>query len=187
MQTIADIIELSHEFGTPHYVLGGGGNTSCKDADSLWVKPSGTTLAGLQPEQLVMMNRVAIAELYEVASPEIPREREVLVKDLMAAAVCPGSSGRPSVEAPLHDSFPYTYVVHTHPAWVNGLTCAQDGAAACKRLFPQAMWVPYVDPGYTLCMVVRNDMLQYAAREGQHPQVVILQNHGIFIDDKIVL
>jgi rhamnose utilization protein RhaD (predicted bifunctional aldolase and dehydrogenase) len=48
MQDIQTIVELSHEFGTPEYVKGGGGNTSYKDESTLWVKPSGTTLAGLQ-------------------------------------------------------------------------------------------------------------------------------------------
>ena len=48
MQDLQTIVELSHEFGTPEYVKGGGGNTSYKDESTLWVKPSGTTLAGLQ-------------------------------------------------------------------------------------------------------------------------------------------
>ena len=38
---------------TPDYVRGGGGNTSCKDAATLWVKPSGTTLAGMTPDTFV--------------------------------------------------------------------------------------------------------------------------------------
>ena len=49
MSDLKTIVELSHEFGTPDYVKGGGGNTSFKDETTLWVKPSGTTLAGLAP------------------------------------------------------------------------------------------------------------------------------------------
>ena len=47
MSDLKTIVELSHEFGTPEYVKGGGGNTSFKDETTLWVKPSGTTLGGL--------------------------------------------------------------------------------------------------------------------------------------------
>ena len=41
------IVALSHQYGTATYVKGGGGNTSVKNAETLWVKPSGTTLGGL--------------------------------------------------------------------------------------------------------------------------------------------
>ena len=45
MHELEIITALSHEFGTPDFVIGGGGNTSFKNAETLWVKPSGTTLA----------------------------------------------------------------------------------------------------------------------------------------------
>ena len=63
MGSLATIVELSHEFGTADYVRGGGGNTSVKDERTLWVKPSGTTLAGLTPDTFVAMSRAGINEL----------------------------------------------------------------------------------------------------------------------------
>jgi rhamnose utilization protein RhaD (predicted bifunctional aldolase and dehydrogenase) len=57
MQALDTIVQLSHEFGTSAYVKGGGGNTSAKDDSTLWVKPSGTTLAGMTRESFVAMNR----------------------------------------------------------------------------------------------------------------------------------
>jgi len=71
--------------------------------------------------------------------------------------------------------------VHTHPALVNGLTCAEGGEVACKRLFPDALWVEYIDPGYTLCMEVRDRIEKYKAAHGQEPAILMLKNHGIFI------
>ena len=180
MTPLETIVELSHEFGTTDYVKGGGGNTSVKDADTLWVKPSGTTLSGLTTETFVAMNRAKIDELYALETPAEPAEREELVKNVMAAAV-ENDAGRPSVEAPLHNVFDATYVVHTHPALVNGLTCAKDGEAACARLFPDALWVEYIDPGYTLCMDVRKRIEDYKSEHGKEPELVVLQNHGIFI------
>ena len=180
MTDLETIVALSHEFGTDDYVKGGGGNTSVKNADTLWVKPSGTTLSGLTTETFVAMNRDKINTLYGVESPTEPAAREELVKNLMGAAV-ENDAGRPSVEAPLHNVFEAAYVVHTHPVLVNGLTCAVDGAAACQRLFPEALWVEYIDPGYTLCMVVRERIQQYRREHGQEPALLVLQNHGIFI------
>jgi len=170
LQTITD---LSHEFGTAAYVKGGGGNTSAKTADTLWVKPSGTTLAGLTPAAFVALDRSKLARLYDLAVPADSQKREALVKDLMGAAVKPGSTGRPSVEAPLHDILTGAFVVHTHATLVNGMTCARNGAASCARLFPEALWIPYVDPGFTLCM----DVL----RRVRGHRLVILENHGIFV------
>ena len=173
MNLLDVITQLSHEFGTSDFVKGGGGNTSAKTADTLWVKPSGTTLAGLTPQTFVALDRAKFAQLYDVAIPPDSHARETLVKEMMAAAVKTGSTGRPSVEAPLHDILPGAFVVHTHPALVNGLTCARQGAAACARLFPDALWIPYIDPGFTLCMDVRRRL------RGQ--KLVILENHGIFV------
>ena len=146
----------------------------------MWVKPSGTTLAGLTPDTFVAMSRAGINELYATETPAAPAAREELVKDLMAAAV-QNDAGRPSVEAPLHNVLEATYVVHTHPALVNGLTCARDGEAACRRLFAEALWVDYIDPGYTLCMDVRQRIETYRRTHGREPDLLVLQNHGIFV------
>lgn len=180
---VQTITELSHAFGTVKYVRAGGGNTSCKTADVLWVKPSGTTLMGLQPETFVQMDRARLGRLYSAQPPEEAAAREELVKNMMADAVLPATAGRrASVEAALHDSLAATYVVHTHPAWVNGLTCAMNGAFFAKGFFPDALWLPYIDPGYTLCMAVRKAIVTYRAEHGgKEPQVIFLENHGIFV------
>ncbi len=184
------IVELSHEFGTVDYVKGGGGNTSVKNDATLWVKPSGTTLSGLTEKTFVEMNRAKINELYEVETPKVAAAREELVKNLMAAAVAvpptdplgrKNATGRPSVEAPLHNVFEAKYVVHTHPCAVNGMTCAKNGEQVCKQLFPEALWVEYIDPGYTLCMEVRKRIQAYKAAYGKEPALLVLKNHGIFV------
>jgi rhamnose utilization protein RhaD (predicted bifunctional aldolase and dehydrogenase) len=98
----------------------------------------------------------------------------------MAEAV-ENSAGRPSVEAPLHNVFSATYVVHTHPALVNGMTCAKEGREVCAQLFPDALWVEYIDPGYTLCMEVRKRIQAYTVEHGREPALLVLKNHGIFV------
>lgn len=175
------ITQLSHEFGTPDYVKGGGGNTSCKTADTIWVKPSGTTLSGLKPETFVAMDRAKLKKLFELEIPADKHAREAMVKDAMAAAVLPGQTARPSVEAPLHDILSGRYVVHTHAELVNGMTCAKNGEAICRKLFPDAMWVPYIDPGFTLCRDVHTRIADFRKQTGREPNVIMLENHGIFV------
>ncbi len=181
MNLVETITALSHEFGSDDYVKGGGGNTSCKDETTLWVKPSGTTLGGLQPETFVALDRTKIDELYAIETPADKQDREALVKKVMEQALKPGASGRASVEAPLHNVFSATYVVHTHPALVNGMTCAKAGKVACERLFPEALWMDYVDAGYTLCMTARDVLKRFKEDHGHEPDVIFLKNHGVFV------
>jgi rhamnose utilization protein RhaD (predicted bifunctional aldolase and dehydrogenase) len=180
-QLLREITELSHSFGTSDYVRAGGGNTSVKTQTTLWVKPSGTTLLGLSPQSFIAMDRARLGTLYTLQTPVESAAREALVKTVMEQAILPGSSGRASVEAPLHDSLEARFVVHTHPALVNGMTCAVKGRDVCHEVFPEALWIDYVDPGYTLCMRVRGEVEQYKKRHGQQPALIFLKNHGVFV------
>ena len=180
MNDLKTIVELSHEFGTPDYVKGGGGNTSVKNETTLWVKPSGTTLGGITDETFVTLNRAKVNELFEVETPAESAAREELVKNFMAEAV-ENEAGRPSVEAPLHNILNTRFVVHTHPFLVNGLTCAKGGEVATKQLFPDALWVEYIDAGYILSVELKGRIEQYTLERGKGPAVILLKNHGVFV------
>ncbi|MBE6379300.1 MAG: SDR family NAD(P)-dependent oxidoreductase, partial [Lentisphaerae bacterium] len=180
--SLSTIRELSNFYGADsEFVLAGGGNTSYKDEKYLYVKPSGVSLAKITEKDFVKMERSIIRECFSWNSFADADEREARVKSLMAYAVAPGSSGRPSVEAPLHELMDFTFVVHLHPAMVNGMTCGKNGAAECAKLFPQALWVEYVDPGFTLAKVVFDKVQDYKKANGNAPSVIFLQNHGVFV------
>ena len=52
------ITKLSRFYGSdPSIVLAGGGNTSCKVGERLYVKASGTSLATMTPDGFVAMDR----------------------------------------------------------------------------------------------------------------------------------
>ena len=180
--SLQTIVELSRSYGADRdYVLAGGGNTSFKDEKYLYVKPSGVRLAVIKENDFVKMERAQIRKCFELNDFADKEEREALVKKLMAFAVCPSSTGRPSVEAPLHELIPYTYVVHLHPALVNGMTCGKNGKAECARMFPDALWVEYVDPGFILAKTVYDANKQYEKVNGKAAKVIFLQNHGVFV------
>ncbi len=180
--SLETITNLSNFYGAdPKFVLAGGGNTSFKDDKNLWVKPSGTTLAAITPGQFVKLDREAIRKVFSLTSWNSDEEREAIVKKMMADAVCFDSTGRPSVEAPLHERIGTKYVVHLHPAMVNGMTCGVDGQAKCAELFPEALWVEFVDPGFCLAAALDKRMKEYAAANGSEPTVIFLENHGVFV------
>ncbi len=181
-ESLEQLAALSRKYGAdPDYVFLGGGNTSFKTADELYIKPSGVALATIRPEQFLKMDRKALQQVFTVA-PAVPAEaREEVVKNLQLAAVRPQGAGRPSVEAPVHEVIQYPFIVHTHPALVNGLTCSRDGAQAAKKLFPKALWLDYCNPGSTLAFVVKEALDAAQAATGEQPRVIFLQKHGVFI------
>ncbi|OGV64935.1 MAG: hypothetical protein A3K19_10565 [Lentisphaerae bacterium RIFOXYB12_FULL_65_16] len=182
MQELTAHAALSRQFGADvRFVFLGGGNTSFKTADTLYIKPSGVALATIKPEQFLAMDRAALRKVFTESLPADVWEREAAVKEIMLAAVRPRGSGRPSVEAPLHEAMSTTYVYHLHPAAVNGMTCAVNGEAVCRKLFPEALWVEYTNPGYTLAATVAARLREATKRQGKEPQVVVLQNHGVFV------
>ena len=177
------IAEISRRYGAnADYAFLGGGNTSYKDGEYLYIKPSGVALATIQPEQFLKMERAALRRVFDLDGAGYPDAlRERLVKECQLAAVRPEGAGRPSVEAPLHELIKYVYIVHTHPVLVNGMTCAVDAAETCRRLFPKALWVDYCNAGSTLAFTVRKLMDAYEKANGNQPKVVFLQNHGVFV------
>jgi rhamnose utilization protein RhaD (predicted bifunctional aldolase and dehydrogenase) len=182
-----DLITLSREYGSdPGWVVAGGGNTSWKDGDVLYVKASGYPLATIGEDGFARMDRRKLAAIWETAYPEgndagdvAERERLVL-QDMMNARI-PGEERRPSVETMLHDLLPWPLVVHLHPTLVNGLTCGVDGPKKAKDLFgDDAVWIPVTDPGYVLAKVIKESLEDRTSRGLSTPEYIFLANHGVF-------
>ena len=181
---LSTLVKMSNTYGSnPAYVLAGGGNTSVKDETTLYVKGSGTQLATIKAEGFVKMDRARLNEIMktEYPSDDVKRESAYLA-DVMAAVTDADKTKRPSVEALLHNLFAYTYVLHVHPTLVNGLTCGQGAQALCEQLLGKdVLWVDICKPGYTLARICYEKMNAYKEEFGKDVQVLLLQNHGIFV------
>jgi len=178
------MIALSRRYGSdPEAVLAGGGNTSAKDPDRMYIKCSGVQLATMDEAGFVPIDRHKLDAAMAQSYPAEDAAREAaFLQAVMATRTLPGETRRPSVEAPLHNLFPQRLVLHVHPALINGLTCSREGEAACRRLFGDAvLWIPLCRPGYVLASLCREAMAGHKARTGRLPQILLLQNHGIFV------
>lgn len=181
MKQIEDLIAISRKFGQDsRFVIAGGGNTSYKDENRLWVKASGHALATITEDGFAVLDRALLNEMGEKAYNEDTAIREEQVKNDLAVA-CVTKDRRPSVETSLHNCMGFAFVVHLHPTLVNGLMCSVNAEAACKEIFPDALYIEYTDPGYTLFKKVYDRIKAYKAEKGKEPQVIFLQNHGIFV------
>ena len=181
-----ELVDLSHRYGCDEaYVLAGGGNTSCKENGVLYIKGSGVQLADIRAEQFVALDFGRLREAARQQGSEDTDDEQgetQALTDMMAARLPGEEDKRPSVETLLHAMFPNRYVMHVHPALVNGMTCGKNGEAACRRLFGgSAVWVERTRPGPMLLRACQKALSKCTDTEGVAPQIVFLQNHGIIV------
>jgi rhamnose utilization protein RhaD (predicted bifunctional aldolase and dehydrogenase) len=178
------LVKLSRFYGSdPEFVLAGGGNTSVKVGDRLFVKGSGHALATIPPEGFVEMDRKQLEALLNSTLSEERMQREAEFKAAtLAARTHPEKNQRPSVEALLHHLMPGQYVVHTHSTLVNMVTCCVKGPELARKLAGDVVWIPEVDPGYILSQTLQQALQAYRkATSRACPRAVLMQNHGLVI------
>ncbi|MDX9812077.1 MAG: SDR family NAD(P)-dependent oxidoreductase [Bacteroidales bacterium] len=183
-QQISDLIAVSRHYGKlSDYVIAGGGNTSYKDYGSIWVKASGVALGTLDEDGLVSLDRQKLDIISGKNYSDDPVQREEQVKNDLYAAICSRTGDkRPSVETSLHNLIQYRFVVHLHPTLINGVLCSRNARQILTSLFGETiLFVPYIDPGYTLFKKMEEDILQYRSRHGEDPKMIFLGNHGTFV------
>lgn len=182
MNELKQLVKISQFYGSDsRYVIAGGGNTSYKNADTLWVKASGHALATITEDGFAVLDRKKLNVISEKQYPTDTAAREEEVKNDLAAA-CITKDRRPSVETSLHNALSASFIVHLHPTFVNGLMCSQQAEEMTKKLFgDEALYIPYIDPGYILFKEVERRIREYTKQHGHEPSIILLQNHGIFV------
>lgn len=156
-------------------VLHGGGNTSVKIDDTLYVKGSGWNLVDIKREGF---SPVKLKSLLEMAKLEKLSDTDMV--KLQRSAMSDESAPNPSVEAILHALIPYKFVDHTHADAVVTISNSVDGKEHIKTLYPNFLIVDYVMPGFVLAQKIYEltKDLQWDTIEG-----IILHHHGIFTFD----
>ena len=184
MKDLINLVEISQYFGKQKdYVIAGGGNTSFKNEKYIWVKASGTSLATIDANGFVQLDREKLKIISKSSYSENIFEREKEVKEDLYDAIVNKESGlRPSVETSMHDVINYPYIVHTHPTLINGLLCAKKSKQTVAELFPEnTLYIEYVDPGYTLFKKIEMELQKYRELHDTDPQIIFLENHGVFV------
>ena len=187
---LLELIAISHAIGgDPDLVQGGGGNTSVKTrrGGRMFVKASGTALSEMDEErgwaEVDLEKSLSILD-----APELRRfpsaEREAEVRGRLGKTVLRPRGARPSVETCLHALLDRV-VIHTHPVGLIALLSSRDSSRRWARdvrgVGRAPLYVPYVDPGYTLAARLRDEIRRHEAEHGGRPTVVLLENHGVFV------
>lgn len=179
-----ELVNVSRLYGNdPDYIIAGGGNSSFKTNDKIWVKSSGTSMADIEEDGFVCLDRKQLQVLTEKQYSSLPSKREEEVKADLKNAVLYPVEKRPSVETSLHEVISFPFIVHTHPALANGLLCSRESKKYVSKLFAgdSVLYIEYTDPGYVLFKKVHEELLKYRNLNGREPHIVFLENHGVFV------
>jgi rhamnose utilization protein RhaD (predicted bifunctional aldolase and dehydrogenase) len=149
-----------------HLVQGGGGNTSVKVDDTLWVKASGAWLADAESREIFVPVRLSGARRAIAAGNEhIPAAE--------------GFTGilRASIETSLHALMPHRVVVHVHAVNTVAWAVRTDSREKLAKRLRGLAWhfLTYHRPGLPLCQAVAACMAAAPA------DVFILGNHGLLV------
>ena len=154
-------------------VLHGGGNTSYKDSDTLYVKGSGWNLIDIEEEGF---SPVDLAVLQEMATRETLNDTQ-MVQEQRAALRDP-QAPNPSIEAILHAIVPFAFVDHTHTDAIVTISNTPDGKKKLEEIYGEnVLIIDYVMPGFILSKEIyaKTQNIDWSALEG-----IILLNHGLF-------
>jgi len=157
-------------------VLHGGGNTSVKIDNTLYVKGSGWNLDTIEKGGF---SPVDLGVLLEMATRESLSDTQMVAEQ--RAAMSDQNFPNPSIEAILHAIIPYDYVDHTHADAVVTLTNTPEGKALVQELYGENMLIiDYVMPGFELAKHIYEitRTIDWNALTG-----MILMHHGVFTFD----
>ncbi len=163
----------------PELVLHGGGNTSVKtvftemdgtQVDVLCVKGSGWDMGTIEPQGLPAVRLEPLKAM--VAFDTLSDDDMVM---LQRRLLLDPSAPNPSVEAILHGLLPFKHIDHTHANAIVSLTNQPHGEDLVRELFPDAIIVPYVMPGFDLAKACDAAFKANPGGDG-----MILLKHGIF-------
>ena len=172
---LAALVQLSNRIGLdPRLVQPGGGNTSVKLDDTLFVKGSGTDLRTIGPDGFA---RLSLARLAPLAEAESMSDAEMM-RFMAGCMLADGPA--PSVETPLHSLLPHRVIAHTHDVATMSLTNVPDATAERLggELFEGAVvYVPYSRPGFPLARAVG----RMAGRIPERAIGLTLAHHGLVV------
>lgn len=158
--------------GNHDLVLHGGGNTSLKTIDTLYVKGTGADLAAVREENFTALDLGRLRVLLndkELSDDELMHFVDDCKRDPQAP--------RPSIETLLHATLPYPYVEHAHADAVLAVANVDTCEATCAEVFGElAPVVPYRHSGAGLA---RACQAVFEARATTGTIGLILAFHGV--------
>jgi len=152
-------------------VLHGGGNTSIKLDDVLFVKGSGRDLAQVHEEDFAAVDLQAVRALAQ--GREL--DNDALRAALAGSAIRPGPGA--SIETLMHALLPWPFVEHTHADAVLAVVDTGNGERIAQEVFGKlAPTVPFHPSGFALAKACDDAYRRHATSDTIG---LVLLHHGV--------
>lgn len=171
---LADTVRVSRALGNdPFLVLHGGGNTSVKRGNQIWVKASGFDLGQLTQDGLVELDRGDLSRMLD-----LPSLSDTAMMEGYRRALVQPDDPSPTIETLVHHALPFPSVLHSHADAIVTLTDTVGGANLVRdALGEDVIYLPYAMPGFDLA---RQVLSTWEACADARPTAFVLAHHGLF-------
>jgi FMN phosphatase YigB (HAD superfamily)/ribulose-5-phosphate 4-epimerase/fuculose-1-phosphate aldolase len=142
-------------------VQAGGGNTSVKINNLMFIKASGYNLTNIDENNgyVVMNNETLLNDINNNAIKEVTEYNFI-------------GNKRGSIETFMH-SILKKYTIHLHPIQVNRILVTKEANSIIKEIYPDSLVIDYFTPGIKVCNEIKEKY--------NNEKVIFLINHGIII------
>ena len=142
-------------------VQAGGGNSSVKIDEFMFIKASGYNLTNIDENNgYVPMNNIKLVEA-------IFKEN---IKDILTYNIIGDKRG--SIETFMH-SILKKYTIHLHPIQINRILVSKNATEIINEIYPNSLIIEYFTPGIKVCNKIKEKF--------NNEKVIFLLNHGIII------
>jgi HAD superfamily hydrolase (TIGR01549 family) len=142
-------------------VQAGGGNTSVKINDLMFIKASGYNLTNIDENNgyTVINNKLLLEDI-----------NANVTKDVMEYNFIGNKRG--SIETFMH-SILKKYTVHLHPIQINRILVSKKAIEIINEVYPNSLIIEYLTPGIKVCNKIKEKY--------NDENIIFLLNHGIIV------
>jgi FMN phosphatase YigB (HAD superfamily)/rhamnose utilization protein RhaD (predicted bifunctional aldolase and dehydrogenase) len=142
-------------------VQAGGGNTSVKINELLFIKASGYNLANIDVFNgfVTINNKILLEDIYNDNVKDVTNYNFI-------------GNKRGSIETFMH-SILKKYTVHLHPIQINRVLISLNAKDIIRQIYPDSLVINYLTPGIKVCNEIN--------KRYNNENVIFLLNHGVII------
>ena len=144
-------------------VQAGGGNSSVKVDDWLFIKASGYNLSAIELNKGYVV--IDNAKLKRDIANKNDTEMDITSYNVIGTK-------RGSIETFMH-SILKKYTIHLHPIQLNRFLICKNARDICQSIYPDGLIIDYLTPGIKVCQAIKDVY--------NNEKVIFLINHGLII------
>lgn len=154
-------------------VQAGGGNTSFKTDDIMFIKSSGCHLSNMDiNKNYVGLNYKNIVKKIKNINDSDKKNRELKSKEIVESNIIFFKNNKPSIETTLH-CLTKKYTVHIHSIQFNYISSLDNCNTILEKIFKRYCIIDYFTPGI--------DVTLELLKKYNNESIIFMRNHGLVV------